>query len=74
MEKDPDNNSAPETLAEYDFSEGRRGRYSERYATGNNVVLLDPDVAEVFPDSASVNRALRALVDIMRRHSAGAGS
>ena len=69
MEKDPDNNSPPGILEEYDFSKGTRGRYSERFASGNNVIVLDPDVAEVFPDSASVNLALRALVDIIRRHS-----
>jgi hypothetical protein len=43
-----------------------RGKYAERYARGTNVVLLDPDVAEVFPDPASVNRALRALAGIIR--------
>ena len=74
MEKDPSDNSAPEILEEYDFSKGTRGRYSERYAAGNAVIVLDPDVAEVFPDSASVNLALRALVDIIRRHSTEAAS
>lgn len=44
---------------EYDFRGGVRGKYAERYARGTNVVLLDPDVAEIFPDSAAVNRALR---------------
>ena len=43
--------------AEYDFSGAIRGKYAKRVAKGTNVVLLDPDVAEVFPDSASVNRA-----------------
>ena len=38
-----------EMRAEYDFSGGVRGKYAERYARGTNVVLLDPDVAEVFP-------------------------
>ena len=74
MENDPNNNSAPDILEEYDFSKRTRGRYSERHAAGNNVIVLDPDVAEVFPESASVNRALRALVDIIRRHSTEAGS
>ena len=36
---------------EYDFSEGVRGKYAERFAQGSNVVVLDPDVANVFPDS-----------------------
>lgn len=50
--------------AEYDFRGGVRGKYARRYAHGTNVVLLDPDVAKVFPDAASVNRALRTLVEI----------
>ena len=46
----------------YDFSGGVRGKYAARYAQGTNVVVLAPDVAEVFPDSAAVNEALRTLV------------
>ena len=52
---------------EYDFSRGVRGKYARRYAQGTNVVVLDPDVASVFPDAESVNRSLRALADIIRR-------
>jgi len=51
---------------EYDIREGVRGKYYERYKQGTNVVLLEPDVAQVFPDSESVNRALRGLIDIAR--------
>jgi hypothetical protein len=58
----------PEMLAEYDFSGGVRGKYAARYAEGTNVVLLEPDVAEHFPDSRSVNEALRALVSIVTRY------
>ncbi len=54
-------------LEEYDFSKGVRGKYAGRYAEGNNLVVLAPDVAEVFPDSAAVNGALRALIKIARR-------
>ena len=64
--------SAPddgETLDEYDFSKGVRGKYAERYAAGSNVVVLSPDVAELFPDSQSVNEALRALVRIARQQA-----
>ncbi len=57
----------PDMLAEYDFSQGVRGKYAERYARGTNVVVLSPDVAEFFPDSKAVNMALRSLVDIARR-------
>ena len=56
-----------EILPEYDFSKGRKNKYATRYAEGTNVVLLDPDVAKDFPDSASVNEALRALSGIIRR-------
>jgi len=55
---------------EYDFSKmqgGVRGKYVERYRTGTNVVLLDPDVAQAFPTSDSVNEALRLLMQIAQR-------
>jgi hypothetical protein len=52
-----------EPLPEYDFSRGVRNKYAERYRAGTNLVLLEPDVAERFPDSESVNRALRSLLD-----------
>jgi len=53
--------------AEYDFSGGVRGKYVDRYRRGTNVVLLDPELADAFPDSKSVNEALRALVSISAR-------
>ena len=52
---------------EYDFSGGVRGKYVERYRSGTNVVLLDPEIASAFPDSAAVNDALRALLAIAKR-------
>jgi hypothetical protein len=57
----------PDMLDEYDFSEGVRGKYAKRYAEGTNIVVLSPDVAAVFPDSESVNEALRVLVKIARQ-------
>jgi hypothetical protein len=54
---------------EYDFSKGVRGKYVSRLADGANVIVLDSDVASVFPDSASVNEALRALAGIIRARS-----
>ncbi|MGO8902530.1 MAG: hypothetical protein ACLQU5_29925 [Isosphaeraceae bacterium] len=54
-------------LAEYDFSQGVRGKYAQRYSQGTNIVVLSPDVAEFFPDSEAVNAALRALVEIARK-------
>lgn len=52
---------------EYDFSKGVRGKYAKRYAEGTNVVLLDPDVVAEFPDSASVNKALRSIIAARRK-------
>jgi hypothetical protein len=52
---------------EYDFSQGVRGKFTDRYAAGTNIIILSPDVAEVFPDSASVNDALRMLIQIAER-------
>jgi hypothetical protein len=59
----------PEMLEEYDFSKGVRGKYAKRYAAGTNVVVIDPDVAEYFPDHESVNEALRSLLLIVKRHA-----
>ena len=51
---------------EYDFSNAVRGVTAARYAQGTNVVLLDPDVAQLFPDSRAVNEALRTLTRLGR--------
>ena len=56
----------PDLLEEYDFSDGVRGKYAKRYAEGANVVVVDPDVTEFFPDHDSVNDALRHLVAVIR--------
>ena len=53
--------------SEYDFRGGTRGKYAVRIKEGSSVVLLDPDVAEAFPDSKSVNEILRALLQILER-------
>ena len=55
---------------EYDFSKGVRGKYAERFSQGSNIIVLDSDVAKIFPDSESVNRALRALAEIARQSNA----
>jgi hypothetical protein len=58
---------------EYDLARlkgGVRGKYHQRAMAGTNLVLLDPDVARAFPDSTSVNRALRLLQDVATK-SAG---
>ena len=54
---------------EYDFSGGVRGKFYKEYKKGTNVVLLDPDVAEVFPDSRAVNQALRVLAQLAKRQA-----
>lgn len=59
-----------ELQPEYDLSKlkGRvRGKYVKRYREGTNAVLLEPDVAEVFPDSESVNKALRLLIEVAHK-------
>ncbi len=52
---------------EYDFSGAVRGVTDARYAKGANVVVIDPSVLDVFPDSSAVNQALRALAPVIRR-------
>ena len=54
----------PPRVPDYDFSHGIRGKYAARYAEGTNVVVLSPDVAEIFPTAEAVNEALRTLVRI----------
>ena len=58
---------------EYDFSKmngGVKGKYVEHYRTGTNIVLLDPDVAQAYPTSEAVNKALRLLMQIAQRQKA----
>jgi hypothetical protein len=74
MKKPAKGKRKPEMLDEYDFSQGVRGKYAARYAEGTNVVVLAPDVAAVFPDSESVNKALRALVAIAHKCSGATGA
>ena len=65
-----DNQNPDELRPEYDFSGGVRGKHHDAYQAGTNVVLLDADVAKAFPDSASVNRALRLLLEVAeKQHS-----
>ena len=49
----------------YDFSGGVRGKYARRYSEGTNVVVLDPDVARLFPNGKAVNETLRAVAEIV---------
>ena len=52
---------------EYDFSGAVRGVTAWRYAEGANVVVVAPDLLDVFPDEKSVDEALRALASMLRR-------
>ena len=63
--KNPDIDMNDELRSEYDLSElkGKTiGKYAKRYQEGTNIILLDADVYESFPDSKSVNDALRMLI------------
>jgi len=60
------NRKKPATKNEYDFSGGVRGKYADQYAKGTNIVLLDPDLGDVFTDSKAVNQTLRAIAKIVR--------
>lgn len=53
-----------EMLPEYDFRGGVRGKFARDYGRNRNLRVLDPDLLSVFPDSDSVNEALRALLRV----------
>ena len=63
---DPDDDTMRD---EYDFTGGVRGKHAARFAEGSNLVFLEPDVAEVFKDSASVNEALRVLAKLAKQQA-----
>lgn len=69
MSQAPEQQPETDLHDEYDFSWGVRGKYAERYATGSNVVVLDPDVAAVFPTAEMVNKALRLLARLAREQA-----
>jgi hypothetical protein len=55
---------------EYDISGGVRGKYYEAYRQSSNVIVLDPDVAEILHDSIAVNEALRLLAKVAKSTAA----
>ncbi len=72
MSKDKKKIGEDEMRAEYDLSKlkGRvRGKYVERYQSGTNLILLESDVQEAFPDAGAVNDALRMLMKVARRQT-----
>jgi hypothetical protein len=62
MSKDSPDQADPDMREDYDFSGGVRDKYAGRFAEGSKVIVLDPDVAEVFADAAAVNEALREII------------
>ena len=69
MDDKVNTNVDDELRAEYDLSQlqgGVRGKYVQRYNEGTNLVLLAPDVAEVFPTDEAVNEALRLPIKIAK--------
>jgi hypothetical protein len=67
MKKTTKTKQTPEMLKEYNFSRGVRGKYYKRFMEGSNVAVIDAELAKIFPDSKSVNQALRSLVTIARK-------
>jgi len=57
-EKDDPRSEYPEEL----IRSGERGKYAARYKEGTNTALIEPDLHKIFPDSASVNKALREYI------------
>lgn len=59
--------SKTEMRSEYDFSKAPPNKYAKRYSEGVGLVVIDPALRKHFPDSASVNAALRTLVPALPR-------
>jgi hypothetical protein len=70
MKKKLVNENDDELRPEYDLRQllkgAVRGKYAERYRTGTNLVLLEPDVAKGFPNGRAVNEALRLVLQLRR--------
>lgn len=64
-----------EILPEYDFGKMKlvgRGIYAKRFRSGTNIVLLDRDVRQAFPDDESVNEALRVIAKLAKKQASRA--
>jgi hypothetical protein len=73
MKKGRSSRNPEKMLPEYDFSDGVRGKYADRFTKDTIMVVLDPDVAAIFPDRKSVNTALRALSHVVRDRQRASG-
>ena len=68
--KKPTKAPSSELRAEYDradFPKLVRGKYASRLRKRSNVIVLDPELTDLFPNSQAVNSALRSLSEIARR-------
>jgi hypothetical protein len=66
MKRNSETKNSDDLQPRYDVSEfknGVRGKYYKRATQGTNLVLIEPNLSALFPDSESVNRALRVLAD-----------
>ncbi|WP_089729020.1 hypothetical protein [Candidatus Thiosymbion oneisti] len=75
MNTEYDDELNDELRDEYDFSQmtgGVRGKYAKQYHEGVKLIMLEPDVAKMFPDAKSVNEALRALSKIIQQYQKAA--
>ena len=64
MKKESENS---DILQEYDFPKGVRGKYVRMYHRGSDIIVLESDLAERFPNSQAVNQALRSLANLQNR-------
>ena len=69
-----DGNDSDDMRGEYGFTGGVRGKYATKFAESSNVVVLDPDVADLFTDSDSVNDSLWPLAEVVAKQSKKASS
>jgi len=70
MKKKVENEMEDELRPEYDLAQMQgavKGKYVDQYRTKTNLVLLDPDVAQAFPNDEAVNEALRLLIQVAQR-------
>lgn len=67
MRKDETLNELRPEYKREDLGKGTRAQYFEEYSKGTNLVLLSPDVAEVFSTEEAVNEALRSLIRLAEK-------
>ncbi len=70
MKKKSIEEDADELRPEYDLagllSEGVLGKYAQDYREGTNLALLEPEIAQAFPDDDAVNEALRLVLRLSK--------